>query len=64
MCNSRLEKLTLRYQQIIQQLIEFADAAIRYLVEKVLSAKIDGGVRDSIRLREASLDREKSRCCK
>ncbi|XP_032664157.1 ras-related protein Rab-32-like [Odontomachus brunneus] len=40
------------------------DAAIRYLVEKVLSAKIDGGVRDSIRLREVSLNREKSRCCK
>ncbi|XP_011147703.1 ras-related protein Rab-32B [Harpegnathos saltator] len=40
------------------------DAAMRYLVEKVLSAKIDGGIRDSIRLREVSLNRERSSCCK
>ncbi|XP_012225290.1 ras-related protein Rab-38-like [Linepithema humile] len=41
------------------------DTAMRYLVEKVLCSKIEGGVRDSIRLRrEASLKHEKSGCCK
>ncbi|XP_020289126.1 ras-related protein Rab-38-like [Pseudomyrmex gracilis] len=41
------------------------DAAMRYLVEKVLSAKIENDLRDSIRLqRETSLRYEKFGCCK
>ncbi|CAL1675579.1 unnamed protein product [Lasius platythorax] len=40
------------------------DTAMRYLVENVLCAKIDNGVRDSIRLRENLLKHEKSGCCK
>lgn len=46
-------------------ILKFTDAAIRYLVDKVLSARIDNGIRDSIRLRrESSLNREKLICCK
>ncbi|RLU19606.1 hypothetical protein DMN91_008163 [Ooceraea biroi] len=41
------------------------DAAMHYLVEKVLSARIENGIRDSIRLRhESPPKREKFGCCK
>lgn len=40
------------------------DPAIRYLVEKVMSVKVEGGIRDSVRLHETSTKREKSGCCK
>lgn len=42
----------------------FADVAMRYLVENVLKTKIDGGIRDSVRLRDKPTIREKSGCCK
>ncbi|KAG5314638.1 RAB32 protein, partial [Pseudoatta argentina] len=41
------------------------EAAIRYLVDKVLSSRFDNGIRDSIQLRHKSTSsREKSMCCK
>ncbi|KAL2739196.1 ras-related protein Rab-38-like [Vespula maculifrons] len=40
------------------------DEAIRHLVENVLRAKIEGGIRDSIRLRDDPIERGKTGCCK
>lgn len=41
------------------------EAAIRYLVDKVLNSRFDNGIRDSIQLRHKSTSsREKSMCCK
>ncbi|XP_043261761.1 ras-related protein Rab-38-like isoform X1 [Colletes gigas] len=40
------------------------DVAMRYLVENVLKSKIEGGVRDSVRLRDRPPIREKNGCCK
>ncbi|XP_014608012.1 PREDICTED: ras-related protein Rab-32-like [Polistes canadensis] len=40
------------------------DEAMRYLVEKVLKAKIEGGVQDSIRLRKEPKQRSKTGCCR
>lgn len=40
------------------------DEAIRYLVENVLRAKIEGGIRDSIRLRNDPIKQDKTSCCK
>lgn len=42
----------------------FTDVAMRYLVENVLKTRIDGGIRDSVRLRDRPPIREKSQCCK
>ncbi|XP_033331642.2 ras-related protein Rab-38 isoform X1 [Megalopta genalis] len=40
------------------------DVAMRYLVENVLKTRIDGGVRDSVSLRDRPAIREKTSCCK
>ncbi|XP_017758393.1 PREDICTED: ras-related protein Rab-38-like [Eufriesea mexicana] len=40
------------------------DVAMRYLVENVLKTRIDGGIRDSVRLRDKPMIREKNGCCK
>nr|XP_033331643.1 ras-related protein Rab-38-like isoform X2 [Megalopta genalis] len=40
------------------------DVAMRYLVENVLKTRIDGGVRDSVSLRDRPVIREKTSCCK
>lgn len=40
------------------------DVAMRYLVENVLKVKMDNGTRDSIRLKDGTVIKEKSVCCK
>ncbi|XP_035741718.1 ras-related protein Rab-32-like isoform X1 [Vespa mandarinia] len=40
------------------------DEAIRHLVENVLRAKIEGGIRESIRLHDGPIERGKTGCCK
>lgn len=40
------------------------DVAMRYLVENVLKVKLEGGTRDSVRLRDSPLVCERHGCCK